>query len=260
MALRHSLRALQLALRQLDWRTLRLGRGRCPLCAGRLFVRFSDDPLGTRCVSCQASAISMAIGAVLDRVAPDAADRRILELSTRGPFHDHLARSVAGGAGELVSCEYYDDVDPGAYRDGIQCQDVQRLSYPDASFGLCTSTEVFEHVPDDRRGFAEIFRVLEPGGLFVFTVPLSDEATTAERARLENGRIEHLEEPAYHDDFIRGAGQVLVYRDYGQDITVRLQAVGFTDTRIEASTDPAGFGCVAPVVVARRPQDAGAAR
>jgi ubiquinone/menaquinone biosynthesis C-methylase UbiE len=32
---------------------------------------------------------------------------------------------------------------------------VQRLSFADASFDLCTSTEVFEHVPDDRAGLRE---------------------------------------------------------------------------------------------------------
>ena len=45
--------------------------------------------------------------------------------------------------------------------------------YGDASFDLCTSTEVFEHMPDDLNGFSEIRRVLRPGGRFVFTVLLT---------------------------------------------------------------------------------------
>jgi len=252
VALTGLVRAARLAARELEWSALRLGVGRCPLCGGRLFARISRDLLGTRCLRCLASPISMAIGSVVARTLQDARDRRILELSSRGPFHAFLERTVASGRGTLTSCEFFDDTPPGAWRAGVQCQDVQQLSYADASFDLCTSTEVFEHVPDDRRGFAEIFRVLAPGGRFIFTVPIADADTTVERARLEPDGVRHLLEPAWHDDFIRGAARVLVYRDYGRDVTNRLAEAGFIDARIESVEDPAGFGCVARVVVTRK--------
>ena len=245
--------AARAVARQIEWRALRFGRGRCPLCEGRLFVRFSRDLLGTRCLTCRASAISTGIGSVLRRELPDLADRRVLELSSRGPLHDFLGRGVAKGRGTLVACEYFDALPPGAFRGDVQCQDVQQLPFAGGAFDLCTHTEVFEHVPDDRRGFREIFRVLAPGGLLFFTVPLSSAETTVERAGIEDGEICHLLEPAYHDDLIRGAGRVLVYRDYGRDITTRLEDAGFTDARIESVDDPAGLGCSAHVIVARKP-------
>jgi SAM-dependent methyltransferase len=108
--------------------------------------------------------------------------------------------------------ELFDDVEAGRLRDGVQCQDVQRLTHAAASFDLVTSTEVFEHVPDDRRAFAEVHRVLRPGGFLVFTVPLMDAATTLERARLHDGKIVHLVEPEYHGDHLRGRGRVLAFR------------------------------------------------
>jgi len=43
-------------------------------------------------------------------------------------------------------------------------------------------------VPDDRRGFSEIRRVLRPGGAFIFTIPLADTERTVERAVLEGGQ------------------------------------------------------------------------
>lgn len=241
--------ALRVLASQLEWRALRLGRGVCPLCEGSRFLRFSRDLLGTRCLACQASAISMAIGTVVGREVPNLAEARVCELSARGPFHAFLARR----AGELSGSEYYDGVETGEIRDGAACQDVQRLTYEDACFDLCTSTEVFEHVPDDRRGFSELYRVLKPGGRLVFTVPLSDEPTTCERATGTGGELQHLRPPTYHDDFIRGAGRVLVYRDYGLDIVDRLGDAGFADARVEHVADPAGFGAVARVVVARKP-------
>ena len=245
--------ALRAASRQLEWRALRLGLGRCPLCSGRFFVRFSRDLLGTRCLGCGASPISTAIGEVVRRRVPDLADADVLELSSRGSFHAFLRRSVARGRGSLTDCEYFDDVEPGDSRDGVQCQDVQHLTYADASFDLCTSTEVFEHVPDDVRGFSELFRVLRPGGTLAFTVPLSSRDETVPRAHRTAEGIVHLEEPCYHDDLIRGAERVLVYRDYGRDVTARVGRAGFADAHVESVPDAAGFGGVASVVVARRP-------
>lgn len=43
---------------------------------------------------------------------------------------------------------------------------IEKLSYPDLTFDIVISRLVIHHLPDDlkRRGFAEIFRVLVPGG------------------------------------------------------------------------------------------------
>jgi SAM-dependent methyltransferase len=237
----------------MDWRALRVARGVCPLCGGKLFVRISFDLLGTRCVSCAASPISMAIGKVLKDRVPGFADLRLCELSSQGPFFASLSRAVECGSGTLTCSEYYDGVPPGAFANGVQCQDVQHLTYADASFDVCTSTEVFEHVPDDQRGFAELHRVLAQGGHLLLTVPLSDTDVTAERAVLEDGAIRHLLPATYHDDQIRGAGKVLVYRDYGRDITQRLGEAGFAAPEIVEVPDPAGRSAIAQVVTARRP-------
>jgi ubiquinone/menaquinone biosynthesis C-methylase UbiE len=45
---------------------------------------------------------------------------------------------------------------------------VEKIAYPDATFDVVISRLVIHHLPDDlkRRAFAEIFRVLKPGGRF----------------------------------------------------------------------------------------------
>ena len=135
-------------------------------------------------------------------------------------------------------------------RNGIRCEDVQRLTFADASFDVCTSTEVFEHVPDDIAGFRELHRVLRPGGRLAFTVPMAG-AETIERARLVDGECVHLLPPAYHGDRLTGAGTVLVYRDYGEDIVQRLRDCDFADVLVHRSQSDA-FGHARTVVVATR--------
>lgn len=44
---------------------------------------------------------------------------------------------------------------------------AERLPFPDATFDCVSSVGVLHHIPDPERGFAEIRRVLKPGGLFV---------------------------------------------------------------------------------------------
>jgi len=223
---------------------------RCNLCGWPL-VRLDASVFGTRCVRCLSTQIHRALGWVIDGLSlPDSA--RVYELSSRGALFAYLRRRWPG----LYYSEYYPDVRPGERKSGVPCQDVQRLRLPDASFDLVTSTEVFEHVPDDRRGFSEMYRVLRPGGYKVFSVPLSMEERTRERAVLEAGGVKHLLEPEYHSDRIRGRETVLAYRNYGSDIGERLQEAGFTPEFRRVDSDRHRIRSQ-HVIVARKPAEEG---
>lgn len=49
----------------------------------------------------------------------------------------------------------------------VVCGDAMRLPFPDAAFDLVLSTQVIEHVPDDRAFVAEATRVLRRGGQMI---------------------------------------------------------------------------------------------
>jgi SAM-dependent methyltransferase len=196
--------------------------GRCNLCNWPI-VTIARNRFGTRCVRCLSTQIHRAVGHVVAGLGlPRTAG--VYELSSRGALHRFLKRRFA----HLYCSEYFDGVPSGSTVGRVPCQDVQQLRLDDSLFNLVTCTEVFEHVADDRRGFAEVFRVLRPGGRFVFSVPLLNCHATLERATIgPDGAIVHLLEPEYHSDRLRGSGRVLAFRTYGQDILERLQTAGF---------------------------------
>lgn len=239
------LRKLEAAAALVTWRDLRARPAVCPLCGPSIIIQLRASALGVRCLRCSASAISMSHVSVLREEVSSLAGLHVYELSARGPLVKWLRRHT----GKVTCSEYLDGVPAGETVGGVQCQDVQRLTYAAASFDVCTSTEVFEHVPEDSLGFAELHRVLRPGGRLIFSVPVSQQEKTIERARLKDGKIEHLLPPEYHGDRIRGQGRVLAYRNYGLDILDRVRAAGFTDVRFVTPHDRMGRWAQ-PIIVA----------
>ena len=61
--------------------------------------------------------------------------------------------------------------DGGAARFEVVRGDLTALPVPDASIDRVIASEVLEHIPDDATAFAEIARVLKPGGRVAVTVP-----------------------------------------------------------------------------------------
>ena len=196
---------------------------------------------------CGGTPISLSLIYAIKKCCDPIADIHAYEASHRGAVYRYLKRNV----GNLTESEYFDSVKTGQYHNGIQCQNLQKLTYADCSFDLCTSTEVLEHVADDGEAFRELARVLRPRGRFLFTVPLADAEETITRAVEESGLVRHLLEPQFHGDRIRGTGKVLVFRDYGRDITNRLKKNGFANAWL-LRPDLDWLGHVRTVVVAEK--------
>jgi SAM-dependent methyltransferase len=94
--------------------------------------------------------------------------------------------------------------------------DATRLPFADESFDCVIASEVLEHVPDDNAAFAELARVLKPGGTIAVTVP----AWLAER-------LCWALSDEYHAPFVAG-GHVRIYTT--AELRSRLQAVGLLPT------------------------------
>jgi SAM-dependent methyltransferase len=94
--------------------------------------------------------------------------------------------------------------------------DLQTFDGPLGPFDTVMANHVLEHIPDDRASLRNIFRMVAPGGLAIFTVPsrdsdISDDDPSvvdpAERTR-RYGQADHL-------------------RLYGRDLKDRIAAAGF---------------------------------
>lgn len=182
----------------------------------------------TRCVSCGGNGINLSLIPV---IRSHLEKHRILaawEMSTYGATLDFLKRSIA----QVIESEFFPAHASGTMVEGILSEDVQCLSFENASLDLITSNHVFEHVPDDIRGYSECHRVLRRNGALVFSIPLYDLPETERLAEMTNGEVVLLREPEYHHSRLGGANSALTFWHHSvHDICNRVASAGF-DVRL----------------------------
>jgi SAM-dependent methyltransferase len=147
----------------------------------------------------------------------------IYEPGIVGPFR-HLLRELP----RYLNSYYWLDVGLGEQRDGVRCEDLRNLTFADDSFDLVITSDIFEHVRGPMSAFAEIFRVLRPGGYHIFTVPLRWPlpGTTASRVDYSGPEDVFIAPAIYHGSPTDPKGS-LVYTDFGIDLPENLRSLGF---------------------------------
>jgi SAM-dependent methyltransferase len=168
---------------------------------------------------------------------------RIAEINRIEGLHEQLAR-LAG-----FSCsDFQPGVAPGTVVEGVRCEDLMGLTYPDASFDVVLTSETIEHVPNLATALGEIHRVLVPGGRHLFTVPLlPGVALTFPRAVIrEDGTIENLVPMIRHPG---GDVGYPVFTEFGADLPEILRRAGF---EVDVAFGPVTEDDMAQVFVCRK--------
>ena len=111
-------------------------------------------------------------------------------------------------------------------------QNLERLTFPDASFDLVITSDVMEHVRLDALAHAEIRRVLKPGGIYLFTVPHTrKKRDTLHRVYVHDpadpAKDEYVLEKEYHGDTNDPENAALSFRVYGTELDETLERLGF---------------------------------
>lgn len=203
-----------------------LYRGRrleCPVCGGRFRrMRHGRGRRDVQCPRCGSYERVRALWLFLrDESGLAARGGRVLHFAPE----PGISRALAA----LPGIEYLSaDLTPGV---AMEVADITAIPHHAESFDAVVCSHVLEHVPDDRRAMAEVFRVLRPQGVAYFVQPV-------DFGRAETYEDDSIVEPAERE---RAFNQHDHVRVYGRDIAKRLCDAGFevTERRYTEELDPA---------------------
>lgn len=209
----------------------RLYGGVCPVCNKKtIFVAegywLRDE---YRCIHCESIPRFRALNLILKKLRPELKSLKVHESSLGGC--QFLLKEQCG---EYTCSYYYETKKPGESIEGVDCeytnQNLEGLSFADESFDVFITQDVFEHINCPDKAFFEIARVLKPGGIHIFTIPLYPFITSRARIIMNGDKIVPILPPQYHGNPISDKGSLVTY-DWGHDIVEYIeQTSGMTTT------------------------------
>ncbi len=196
------------------YRYCRIDRRGCIHCGCRDFEQKAviDDPLavawklsgrerrwlnqreGNCCGNCGMSKRVRMLLWSIRRRCPPGPELQILHLNQTNALAPALQN-----LGSVTETVHRSDRPPGSQVDGRINQDMSRLTFEDNRFDLAVHSETLEHLLEFDRALDEVRRVLKPGGIQVYTIPLLFSRVTRQRmTRDASGRLVSRLPPSFH--------------------------------------------------------------
>ncbi len=104
----------------------------------------------------------------IDRILPIDSSQRVLEV---GCGSGHLTKRLAERGVDVVGIDANPNAPEVAGTDLVVCMYAEDLEYGDETFDTIVAVHSIEHIPQLDRAFAEMSRVLKPGGHALFIYP-----------------------------------------------------------------------------------------
>lgn len=191
--------------------------GYCNVCNSKTIFVEKDPWLreNYRCLKCGASPRQTALVIALNQYYPN---WRNLKMHESSPGTMAASWFIEKESKHYSASHFFAEVPLGEYKNGFRCENLSKMTFADHSFDLFITQDVFEHVMEPMEAFAEIGRVLKPGGAHIFTLGWSpNNGSSNPRSIVKNGEVVHLKEPEYHGNPIDEKGSLVTW-DWGPDI------------------------------------------
>lgn len=137
----------------------------CNICLHEFkeFLPYGRPPRASSCPLCKSDERTRHLYFLLLPLLQGLSQKTVLHMAPEKQLKQILRAS---------SLQYFDcDLHNASY-----IEDITQLSFPDNFFDMTICMHVFEHVLDDTKGMAELYRVLKPGGKLFTAVPLVEKA------------------------------------------------------------------------------------
>ncbi|MFI4957143.1 MAG: class I SAM-dependent methyltransferase [Gammaproteobacteria bacterium] len=191
-------------------------------------VNYINQQQGRICSDCGTNIRSAALAKALclslnhpdtlDEIKYSNIKHAIFEINEAGTLHSRLKQFPGHVFGAYPEC------------------DMTNLTYQDSQFDIIIHSDTLEHVPAPKRALAELRRVLVPGGVTIFTVPIIVGKMTRSRDWL----------PAtYHGAEGEFASDYKVFTEFGADIWCMVMEAGFSACSMIPYAYPAGIAIIA---------------
>jgi hypothetical protein len=203
--------------------------GYCPICEkATVFLAESSDDIkpdwwrhwfrgALLCTHCGSLPRERALMSVLQELRPD---WRQLSIHESSPGRRGASRKLQDECPGYIGSHYYPTIPWGSIHPvtKYRSEDLTAQTFPNDTFDVVVTQDVFEHLFDPGQAIAEIARTMRLGGITVMTVPMVRKGLPSQRrAEVRDGQIVHLQPPQYHGNPASSDGS-LVTIDWGYDI------------------------------------------
>jgi SAM-dependent methyltransferase len=193
--------------------------------------RYIDRQQGYCCTACMSNLRSMTLAGAILR-AYGAGQRTFATFCGEDPAFRGLDVLEINEAGSLTK---WLGALPG-HRLAVWPElDLQAMHFADASWDLLAHSDTLEHVPDPDRALAECHRVLRPGGVLAYTVPVVVGRMT---------RRCSADRPSYHGGPDNPQADLLVHTEYGADFWTGPVRAGFSPVEIHCIEFPSAMALI----------------